>query len=56
MTRDDKLLRETILAELKRRRNLLGKDDKPARCDRGDGRHTARPSYQPLPPAGTTSE
>jgi hypothetical protein len=55
MTRDDKLLRETILAELKRRRNLLGKDDKPARSDPGDGRHATRPIYQP-PPAVSSSE
>jgi hypothetical protein len=55
MTRDDKLLRETILAELKRRRNLLGKDDKPARSDPTD-RHIARPMYPPSPRAGTTSE
>jgi hypothetical protein len=56
MTRDDKHLRETILAELKRRRNLLGKDDKPARADPGDSRHIGRPSYPPSPPTGSTSE
>ena len=56
MTRDDKLLRETILAELKRRRNLLGKDDKPARSDPADSRHIARPIYSPSPRAGTASE
>jgi hypothetical protein len=56
MTRDDKLLRETILAELKRRRNLLGKDDKAARSDPADSRHIARPIYPPSPRAGTTSE
>jgi hypothetical protein len=47
MTRDDKLLRETILAELKRRRNQLGKDDKPVGSDPGDGRHATRPIYPP---------
>jgi hypothetical protein len=56
MTRDDKLLRETILAELKRRRSQLGKDDKPARSDPVDGRHMARPIYPPSARAGTTSE
>jgi len=56
MTRDDKLLRETILAELKRRRNLLGKDDKPTRSDPRDSRHMTRPIYPPSPSAGTTSE
>lgn len=56
MTRDDKLLRETILAELKRRRNLLGKDDKPVRAGPGEGHSAARPIYPPSPPAGTTSE
>jgi len=56
MTRDDKLLRETILAELKRRRNLLGKDDKPARSDPADHRRIARPIYPPSPPAPATSE
>lgn len=55
MTRDDKLLRETIVAELKRRRNLLGKDDEQ-RSDPADGRRVARPIYQPSPPAATTSE
>jgi hypothetical protein len=54
MTRDDKLLRETILAELKRRRNLLGKDDKPARSDPADHRRIARPIYPPSPPAPPT--
>jgi hypothetical protein len=58
MTRDDKLLRETVLAELRRRRKLLGKDERPARADaKGDGRHVARPIYTPPPPAaGTTTE
>jgi hypothetical protein len=56
MTKDDKLLRETVLAELKRRRNLLGREEKPPRSDPGDGRHVARPVYPPSPSAGTTSE
>jgi hypothetical protein len=56
MNRDDKLLRETILAELKRRRSLLGKDDKPTRPEPGNSRHIARPVYTPSPPAGSTSE
>jgi hypothetical protein len=56
MTRDDKLLRETVLAELKRRRNLLGKDEKPSRSDPGDVRRAVRPIYPPSPPAGTTIE
>jgi hypothetical protein len=55
-TRDDKLLRETILAELKRRRGLLGKDEDRSRSDRGDLRRSQRPIYPPSPPAGTTSE
>jgi hypothetical protein len=56
MTRDDKLLRETILAELKRRRSLLGRDEKPIRPEPGDNRHIGRPIYAPSHPAGTTSE
>jgi hypothetical protein len=56
MTRDDKLLRETILAELKRRRGLLGKDEDRSRSDRGDLRRSQRPIYPASPPAGTTSE
>jgi hypothetical protein len=31
MTKDDKQLRDTILAELRRRRGLLGKDEDPPR-------------------------
>jgi hypothetical protein len=56
MTRDDKLLRDTILAELKRRRNLLGWDDKPARSDPTDSRQIVRPIYPPSPPAGSGSD
>jgi hypothetical protein len=55
MTRDDKLLRETILAELKRRRNLLGKE--AAGSGPGDGRRVTQPIYSPpAPPAANTSE
>jgi hypothetical protein len=53
MTRDDKLLRETILAELKRRRNLLGKDEQ-TRSEPGESRRIPLPIYQPSPPAGTS--
>jgi hypothetical protein len=53
MTRDDKLLRETILAELKRRRSLLGKDDKTVGSDPGNGRRATRPIY-PAPAVRTS--
>jgi hypothetical protein len=60
MTKDDKLLRETVLAELRRRRGLLSKDEERPRPDPSVGRpsigHAARAIYEPSPPAGTTSE
>jgi hypothetical protein len=56
MSKDDKLLRETVLAELKRRRGLLGKDEERSRPDPALGRHMAGPIYPPSPSAGSTSE
>lgn len=56
MNKDDKLLRETILAELKRRRGLRGKDEERPRPDPAGGGHIARPIYIPSPPVGSTSE
>jgi hypothetical protein len=42
MTKDDKYLRETILAELRRRRDLLGKDVDRLGADARDGRNGPR--------------
>lgn len=43
MTKDDKLLRETVLAELKRRRVLSGEPPERARRTPADEARTARP-------------
>ncbi|MBO0763933.1 MAG: hypothetical protein J2P50_05010 [Hyphomicrobiaceae bacterium] len=43
MTKDDKLLRETVLAELRRRRCVAGDGQDRARREPADAGHAARP-------------
>jgi hypothetical protein len=46
MTKDDKLLRETVLAELRRRRGLTGDCQDRARREPADAHRAVRPDAE----------